>query len=217
MQDILARKSAGQSRRSLAREFGVNVSTICNVIYRENAPEGGRNLTEIEAQEVLRRRRDGATGAELAQDFGVAFSTISRTILAATGERIGRQRRRSHVEVPSDPLALAYLAGIIDGEGCLSRNSRQETFTWQLTVTNTSSALQEWLRPIGGNFYYPKPVPSTARAGQMRKPRFEWKLTAAWDIFRLLTAVEPYLVIKQRKAQEVIDEISKRFGEPPGD
>jgi intein/homing endonuclease len=138
---------------------------------------------------------------------------MTKHISAAVGHAIGRVRRASSISIPTDSLQLAYLAGIIDGEGCVSR--QESSSSWTVAVTNTSSELEKVLGGIGGLFYYPPRRASLKFDGTLNKQRFEWKVCRAWDVLELLEALAPYLVIKKDRAAQAIDEIRERFGDRP--
>lgn len=145
----------------------------------------------------------------------MGHSAVSKLILKETGRRIGRVRRRNEVFLPDDPLKLVYLAAMIDAEGCITRNSKSSACTWQVVITNTSPELEAWLKTLGGSFYYVSPARRRAE-GQI-KQCFEWKVTTAWNVYRILVAVFPYLVIKQERAREAIEDICSRFNFPNPD
>jgi len=109
-----------------------------------------------------------------------------------------------------DPIALAYLAGIIDGEGCfhiciLSKNGKDgyvnDHYRGCLKVSNTDKALIEWLLT---NFEGTNSA--TTRYTSSRKFEreiYDWIVTG----FRLLDLCEqvlPYLVIKKKHCENMI-------------
>lgn len=99
---------------------------------------------------------------------------------------------------------LAYLAGIIDGEGTIrvkkvraSGRDRSSTYRAHLSVGNTSKDMIEWLRVhFGGS------VHSRVFAGR-------WRRMWVWDVNlssmeQVLESVRMYLVCKQPQADEVL-------------
>lgn len=97
---------------------------------------------------------------------------------------------------------LAYLAGIIDGEGCfyIGRSTRKNlkkfrTICYQtrILVVNTDFILIEWLKSNFGGMTYSRKV----RDGW--KTKYEW-LIASDQAAIITNAVYPYLVIKKPHA-----------------
>ncbi len=106
--------------------------------------------------------------------------------------------------------ALAYLAGILDGEGCLRitrqrlrRKPRNSPRHWPtLFVGNTSRPLADFLRrTFGGSIYRRRPTVS-------HRPVYLWQLTTRASIFAILTAVRPYLLVKSAQADLLIEFIT---------
>jgi hypothetical protein len=112
-------------------------------------------------------------------------------------------------------VQLAYLAGLIDGEGCIglhiATNNPQRRinprFQCSLVVTNTHKELLEQLQAVFGGNIFP-------RKKQKEHHKQCWK----WDAqdlgaYEVCKAVLPYLVIKRRQAEAVVkfyDEMGPR-------
>lgn len=210
---ILRRAQTGETYSSIAHDFKVTPTAIAYHVRGELPSRAQRKLTSRQIDEAVERWRKGETVAELARRFGVGHSAMTKQITARTNEPIGRVRRASALHLPTDPSHLAYLAGIIDGEGCISRQTSSRA--WTVAVSNTSPELESWLKGVGGLFYYPPRRASFKLDGSYTKQRFEWKVSRAWDVLELLVAVKPFLVIKGAKAEEAMADIRSRFGERP--
>ena len=94
---------------------------------------------------------------------------------------------------------LIYLAGIIDGEGCVKINRQA-----RCEITNTSKELIDWLyNTFGGHTYTTKQITS-------RKLQYRWVLRKL-EIKKLLPLVLPYLKIKKEEAEQsiILTEIKK--------
>ena len=100
---------------------------------------------------------------------------------------------------------VAYLAGIVDGEGCISINkakprgrSKNPCHVLRITIANTNRDLINWLAiKMGG----------CSRKSSRAKYPANWKDSWQWHIegfpaMELLCLVEPHLIIK--KAQAII-------------
>ncbi len=99
----------------------------------------------------------------------------------------------------------AYLAGILDGEGCI-RLSRHRSGTTgyvyhiQITISNTSNSLMKWLDDkLPGTAYSTSLKPQQNGAGT-RKPAFNWVLAGNRRATVFLREIAPYLVIKKPQA-----------------
>lgn len=98
-------------------------------------------------------------------------------------------------------LDASYLAGIIDGEGCIStkftwsKRSKNKTVTVWLSVANTYLPLLEWVKEVtgAGGIYAHK-----GRA--LWKPGYHWAIQGKDDVRRVLSAVRPFLKIKAAQA-----------------
>ena len=107
---------------------------------------------------------------------------------------------------PVETAALVgYLAGIIDGEGSIYRKGRAKGAPivpgrWVVCVTNTDRRLLDWLESLGGIVR-----PKVRREGQ--REAWEWLVLAKNDQVMLLTAVLPYLRVKDERAREALGEL----------
>lgn len=105
------------------------------------------------------------------------------------------------------PLECAYLAGIIDGEGCIrirvsfhGVHSHGGQWGSTVSVTNTSLALLEWIRDRFGGFLKATRV-SQGSFGS--RPVRDWNVSNA-TARHILLLVEPFLVVKQEQARIAI-------------
>jgi hypothetical protein len=95
---------------------------------------------------------------------------------------------------------LAYLAGIVDGEGCFTIEINPPTtyrkgtlYTCRLTITNTDKRLLDWLLDkVGGTVFARKIING-------RKPCFSWRIYAN-GIDIIVPKIIPYLICKKEEA-----------------
>src|SRR5688500_4637701 len=109
-------------------------------------------------------------------------------------------------------MHVAYIAGIIDGEGCIAigkHKTRAYKSGYQvcprLSVTNTNLKLLKDLRKVTG-------VGNITSFERKKNPN--WKIGYTWQVFgkdinKVLVTVLPYLRLKQRQAKLVIRFINK--------
>jgi len=103
-------------------------------------------------------------------------------------------------------IQLAYLAGIIDGEGTIGieRQSPNETcrkktyYTHRLCIINTSKNLMHWLKE---NF--PQGSFSLRKKIDGRKDCYAWRLFGK-NAEEILIAIKPFLIIKIAQADCVL-------------
>ena len=101
---------------------------------------------------------------------------------------------------------LAYLASIIDGEGCIAIHTRgpgnrgaiTRAYVSALKVSNNDIRLLEWIKQKTerGTIY------SEKRIRKNRRPSHSWTCSARASV-DVLQAVYPYLVIKREQADLV--------------
>lgn len=119
-----------------------------------------------------------------------------------------------HILKEYDPIKLAYLAGIIDGEGSIymgaysfNKNTGVPHYQTNMEVTNTSEELIDWLlNEFGGNksTYTPKQTPKNSR-----KKVFRW-IVQGELILHLCERIKPYLIIKIQEC-EIMIQMRKTF------
>ncbi len=115
------------------------------------------------------------------------------------------------VRVPTNAYDLGYLAGLIDGEGCISFNPIGQKGQWgryTLSIYNTDLRVMEWLAQIGGSYH-----------GRVRgegnplskKMQYEWRVRRAADVKAILETVLPILIIKYDVAKRVVKFLNGRL------
>jgi hypothetical protein len=101
----------------------------------------------------------------------------------------------------------SYLAGLIDGEGCISVSKRINNYNnrgrsdyvqynFRISVTNTSLKLMKWLISNFGGVYYTK-----REATIKHSTSYEWRPKGRGNNEQTLLGIIPYLVIKSEHAK----------------
>ena len=103
-------------------------------------------------------------------------------------------------EVPK----LAYLAGIIDGEGCIcirhhTKDRKSPTWDSRLYIVSTDRKLIDWLQSNFGGLTYSR----NSKKNPHWKTKHEWVVPAN-QLLPILYAVLPYLVIKKEHSEIAI-------------
>jgi len=94
---------------------------------------------------------------------------------------------------------LDYLAGLLDGEGCLAITSQNGTYSATVTIVNTEKVLMRWLKK---NFNGRISVSRYAKGN--RRTCYRWVVDKQKDIVELLNKVKSRLVIKKEQANCIL-------------
>lgn len=100
---------------------------------------------------------------------------------------------------------IAYLAGIIDGEGSIyignfscNPKTKEPYYQTNIQVTNTDIALIDWLRKVFGGLVThrtPKQTPSNSR-----KDVYTWTISGE-RLTHICELILPYLICKRKQAE----------------
>lgn len=128
----------------------------------------------------------------------------------------------------ADKVKWSYLAGIVDGEGCIScskawivqrnevnlqRPVDEQRRYWQyqlyIQVTNTNLVLMKWLvETFGGEYHqtYKEDVEKNHKA------RYEWQPKSGNHRKNILLGILPYLLLKREQAVLALQYIGLGYG-----
>lgn len=106
---------------------------------------------------------------------------------------------------------IIYLAGIIDGEGCVkfkmsggTAGNKKRYPRARCVVTNTSKKLIYWLKDnFGGNVRIVKreELKGYNKGKGNRKTQYHWRLRYG-EIKKIFPQIIPYLIIKKKEAKQ---------------
>ena len=97
---------------------------------------------------------------------------------------------------------VAYIAGVIDGEGCLSvrrigaNRFKQSTFWLQLKVSNTNKEILDYLLETTGLGRLSNAMINKTVTGNS-KPYWKWMVKQS-EALELLVLLRPWLIVKRR-------------------
>lgn len=183
----------------------------CEVCGKELSPKTKGNLCRKHAQsapwigffakdDIIKRMyiNEGQTLDAVAKYLNASRRTISRH-LSHMGVKLHHNIRPLSITMPTSVADLAYLAGLMDGEGSFIVVKDKEKLRPVVSLGITSEEAINHLSTIGGSVsFFPK------RKGK-RKPYWSWALTRARDVLLFTESLRPYLVIKAEAADKVID------------
>jgi hypothetical protein len=109
----------------------------------------------------------------------------------------------------TDRERCAYLAGIIDGEGCIAvmkeyhENSGSTFYRPRVYITNTNRDVIEWIAENFGGFIF------VNRPEGNRKISYMWHIHTVEQISKLIHKIYPFLIIKKKQAQTLLFLLNK--------
>lgn len=110
-----------------------------------------------------------------------------------------RRIRESRLHLPTDPVALAYIAGLFDGEGCITKYASNQN--WVVQIGMTDRDVIEYLAGLGGT------MRTESARGKGTKILYRWRIMAQAETQEFLAAVVPYLRVKRALAEKALDEL----------
>lgn len=105
--------------------------------------------------------------------------------------------RPTSVRLPSTDREMGYVAGLLDGEGCITKNNGR----WKIQIAMTDEGVIRWLGEMGGTV-------RERRVKGVRRPCWRWLLMRQADVYALLVALLPLLRVKQDQANVALAEIA---------
>ena len=108
---------------------------------------------------------------------------------------------------------LAYIAGLLDADGCFYANSYLRkgrnctSLTVRIQVTNTYLPVLEWVREIVGAGH----ISSYNDNNSSHKVVYAWILNGHSPIEQFLQGVLPYLIIKKEQAELMLAYVQGRI------
>jgi len=104
-------------------------------------------------------------------------------------------------------MTWQYIAGFFDGEGYLgafaNRARKSEKKYWRISVAQKDkSVLEEILEFVGYGYIYHNKTSGVNRTGI-----YNYQIYKQRDVYKFLTFVLPFLIVKRKKAIQCISEI----------
>jgi hypothetical protein len=154
-------------------------------------------LTSQQIEQVVLLHKKGRTQAEIGKMLNVSHMTIGR-VLRRQGIVISPIRK----SLPTDVSALAYLAGLFDGEGSINifkQPGQKERITprhfLEISIGNTHKGVLRWvLENFGGRLTH-NGIQYTLRSHKT----WRWRASTK-EASDILVAILPYLRIKKEQA-----------------
>jgi len=112
-----------------------------------------------------------------------------------------------------EEIDRAYVAGLIDGEGCihiekkLGKDKTPQYFTLRVSVTNTEFKMVNWLKEnFGGHIQFHKKYKENWRR------KYQWSIVARQALV-FLELIRPYVLVKGEQLElAILFQKRKKFG-----
>lgn len=106
----------------------------------------------------------------------------------------------------------AWLAGIIDSDGSIGLyDYGREGRRVQIQIANVCPQFLKAIRKLIGCGSLVNHVPSLSHKG--RQPMFNYSIKGSCRCYRVLTQIEPFLIVKREKARSILREVRRKpFG-----
>jgi hypothetical protein len=194
-------QSPNASCGSVARRLGVGEGAIRKALAKLGIPRRPKGRQRFDRRMIVRDYIGGLEPQAIAEARGCAVGTVAYIVRRAG---VTPHRQIVRITIPEEATALAYLAGLIDGEGTIYSRRGKNGFTeHRISIINTDEELMRWLvAVIGGNVSWR----CHARLG--RKPVAAWTVSRKADTQAFLTAVRPYLRIKTAQADTALGHLA---------
>lgn len=123
---------------------------------------------------------------------------------------------------PSNGIALGWLAGIIDGEGCFQLASqryreRRQHYRPQIVIANNNTDIIDACVEIAKNNNLPTYVMLRKPPKQFQADRYVIQIIGLKRCLAWIDVIEPYLIGKKKQANIVRDYIKYRLSIPHAD
>lgn len=114
----------------------------------------------------------------------------------------------------NDEVRFAYLAGMIDGDGTVRVEKSNHKYQYpRLAITNTDLNMLAWVQDNFGGVICCHQSAAT-KIGHTNylsnKPTYRWD-TAGKNAAEILKRIAPYLVVKARKAHEIMKDFNHKY------
>jgi len=199
----------GITYKEIAKKLGISYKTVVFYLRKMGL---SRKTTREKKEQIKKLYESGYPIDEISKIVGLSKSKIHYHLKRMNVEKRHdyKGKFRLTIKIPRDEWKLAYIAGIIDGEGTISVfRSRFSALGVQpfISVKNTNKELMDFLyKEIGGH------VRKDKKDKPHYKDRWYWRINGFCDVYCLLKALQPYLIIKKKQAEKVMEICEKRLG-----
>ncbi|MEM2613257.1 MAG: hypothetical protein QXO15_03400 [Nitrososphaerota archaeon] len=188
---------------------------VTGKIYKFEANINNWIMISNETKEkICRMYIEGYSSIEIAKALGISATSVLKVLKSAGIKTRTRKEaywlsfskgkiKKARVKLPSESWKLAYLAGLIDGEGTISmRTAGRVIPNVRVRVYNTNEQVIKWIHEnFGGSIFSREEYDKKTK----RKLRiWYWGIHSIEEAVKLLKPLLPYLIVKKDNALELI-------------
>lgn len=216
-QKVLRLRKKGLKKYEIANKLGISLCAVYHHLYKLRKKgllhdkKKVKDIGKFGERKVIKKKCKICK-----KTFQVFFCRKNSRFCSKKCDREWRRRLKlslrkltNNCKLPSAKWKLAYLAGLLDGEGSiLISNTFKGTRQIPIVrVNNTDKKMIDWIKKEFGGHINSK--------DRTRKPHwkilYRWETNAIKDTYLILNAVFPYLITKKQNAKKVIAWSAKKI------
>jgi len=181
-----------------------------------------KRIPEIRIKKAIRLHKRGFSIHAASKQAGVSYSCLYghlKKLGIQTSHRMGallayREGKISRVDfapfiIPSEQWKLAYLAGLIDGEGSVCLREFEKRFIPEVKIVNTDLKMIKWIfENFGGTVNYK----DRSRPSHWKRA-YRWSIGSIEGCHAVLKATLPFLITKKDKAKVLFKRCEQQIKE----
>jgi DNA-binding CsgD family transcriptional regulator len=212
--------SKGYNYIEIAKVLGRSVHSVRIKARQLGIRKQTRKLWTKEEEERLKELLKRYSLSEIARILDRTRSSVASKVweLGLAPEHYNGIRNTTNINTNIPEWLKGYVAGMIDGDGIISivkttRNDRKEPH-WKplVAITNTNREALEFIAKEVGAFRFHNKRGTIGK--NSKRPVYRIIIVRHKDVLVLLEMLLPYLMIKRRQAELVIDFCKSRLSKP---
>jgi len=163
--------------------------------------------------QIVQMYKDGLTMDDVGRSLKIKASRVDKVVARVLRKHKIPIRKRGTskktIKIPNNPVFLAYLAGLWDGEGSIAiyqaKSGKHKCWRTYFTIANTDFQTLKWIRDVLGCGY----VVINAYSEKTNKSYYQLQIGNKLNVLYLLKAILPYVKIKKDKVVKAIGKIEQ--------
>jgi hypothetical protein len=155
---------------------------------------------------------DGRTGPVTKSSLLFLLPNKSWDAILWKARQLGLERSFKEVHPPLNlrDRDLGYIAGMLDGEGCISfistrRKGGYDYYYPYVSIANIDLNMLKWIQTVTGFGKIRRLNTQPKKEWRQRVPTYTWQASSFAEMYRFLTDLLPALKVKKRQAELVLE------------